>query len=63
MWQWHRNQDGALTVGDEIMIVRKDDGAAQRQLRQWCAHGPALLNQVAAYIMQLLRPVGARLFA
>ena len=53
VWQWHRNQDGALTVGDEVMIIRKGDGAAERHLRQWCAHGPALLSQVLAYVYDL----------
>lgn len=62
VWQWHRNQDGALTVGDEITLTRKTDGAADRQLREWCAHGPALVTQLIAYLMQLIRPAGARLF-
>ena len=62
VWQWHRNQDGALTVGDEVTLMRKTDGAADRQLREWCAHGPALVMQLIAYLMQLIRPAGARLF-
>lgn len=62
VWQWHRNQDGALTVGDEITLVRKGDNAIDRQLRQWCAYSPALVIQVIGYLMQLIRPAGARMF-
>lgn len=62
VWQWHRNQDGALTVGDEITLVHKTDGVTDRQLRQWCAHSPALVTQLISYLMQLIGPVGARLF-
>lgn len=62
VWQWHRNQDGALTIGDEITLVRKGDSVIDRQLRQWCAYSPVLVIQVVGYLMQLIRPAGARMF-
>ncbi len=57
IWQWHRNQDGIMVVGDEVDIIRTLQSQAPGTRHKGCSnYFIGMLRQVSTSLQQLVQP-------